>query len=205
MPGLGSVDGVKMLLQATEGDNWPPDALVRMNVALRLAGSAIEEKTGATFYLDPDDAQPEARLIDGIPVGGKLFLPVGVYSVDSIVANPLTWDGTVWTNGTTLTADQWRLAHQARSGVYRVIVGVDYAFGGDYVITGVWEDQVAGIPDDLHDLTNYIAAELFKKQKASPAGFTGPDQATVPLRDVFKETEVKTTIEKYRVGPMVVF
>ena len=205
MPGLGSTDGVKILLQATEGDSWPPDATARMEVARRLASSAIEEMTGATFHLDPDDVEPTTKVIEGVPAGRTLYLPVGVYSVTGIVANPLIWDGSAWSNGMALAPSQYRLAGLGRSGVYRTILGVDHAFGGRYVVTGVWEDQVAGIPEDLHDLANYVAAELWKKQKASPAGFTGPDGATVPIRDVFQEPDVKTIIEKHRVGPGVWF
>lgn len=205
MPDLGSTEGVQILLQATEGDDWPPDALVRMDVARRLASSTIEEMTGATFYLNPADVVPTVKTVEGVPVGGTFYLPMGLYSVSGIVENPLTWNGSAWSNGTTLTASQYRLAGLSRSGVYRTILGVDHVWGGRYVVTGVWEDQVAGIPNDLHDLANYCAAELYKKHKASPAGFTGPDGATVPIRDVFRETEVKRTIEKYRVGPGVWF
>lgn len=201
MPDLGSTAGVRTYLQATEGDAFQPADLARMDASLRMVSSVLEEKTGAAFYLDPADVEPTVKVVEGVPVGTTLYLPLGLSSVAGIVANPLTWNGTAWSNGTTLTASQYRLAGLSRSGVYRTLLGVDYAWGGRYVITGVWEDQVAGVPDDLNDLANWLAAEFYKEQKASPAGFTGPDGATVPIRDVWKTDKVKTLIDKYRVGP----
>jgi hypothetical protein len=94
----------------------------------------------------------------------------------------------------------YRLAGRNRNGLYRTIQGVNVSWSGTYLITGVWEDQVNGVPPEIDYVANYAAAEIFKKQNASPAGFAGPDGSVVLFRDVFRETEVRKILEKHRVG-----
>lgn len=198
----GSLAAVKKLVQATEGDEFGTDQEARMTELLPVVSVLIESETGAVFA---DDPTATTRVIEDVPVGRTLYLPVGLYSVTSIQANPVSWDGTVWTGGTLLAADDYRLAGQNRDGVYRTILGVNASWGGRYVITGIWENQVDGVPPEITYVANYAASEIFKKQNASPAGFAGPDGSVVLFRDVFKETEVRRILDMHRVGVGVWF
>jgi hypothetical protein len=53
------------------------------------------------------------------------------------------------------------------------------------------------VPDDIRYAVNYMILERFKLEKAGPAGFTGLDGSTVPVRDVFNDPLVKRTLAKY--------
>jgi hypothetical protein len=189
----GSAEGVRRLVQATEGDDFGTDMQQRMDELLPVVSALIEYETGAVFAASPTAV---ARVIEDAPYSGVLYLPVGLYSV---TAGP-TWDGAAWTGGTVLSSADYRLAGRNRDGIYRTIQGLTWPWSGAYVITGVWEDQVASVPPEIDYVANYAAAEIFKKQNASPAGFAGPDGSVVLFRDVFRETEVRKILEKHRVG-----
>lgn len=201
---LGSTSAVKDALRATEGDEWPAWTDAALSRYQQWVSALIEAETGATYYGTITDIVPVARAIEDVPAGDTLYLPLGLRSVTSIVSAP-DWDGSAWSGGTTLLTSDYRLGGLARSGVYRIVRGLSYAWGGTAVITGIWEDQIAPVPADIDALATYVMAELYKKQKASPAGFSGPDGATVPIRDVFKESEVKKTIAANRIGVGVWF
>jgi hypothetical protein len=192
----GSAEGVRRLVQATEGDDFGTDMQQRMDELLPVVSALIEYETGAVFAASPT---AQARLVEGVPYDTTLYLPTGLYSLTSIVAAP-EWDGAAWTGGTTLASTDYRLAGRNQYGLYRTIRGVAVSWSGTYLITGVWEDQVNGVPPEIHYVANYAAAEIFKKQNASPAGFAGPDGSVVLFRDVFRETEVRKILEKHRVG-----
>lgn len=192
----GSIQGVRALVQATEGDDFGTDMQQRMEDLLPVVSAIIESETGAVFAATPT---PVARVIEAAPYGLTFYLPVGLYSVTSIVAAP-EWNGTAWIGGTTLASTDYRLAGRNRDGIYRTIQGLSTPWYGGYLITGVWEDQVASVPPDIDYVANYAAAEIFKKQNASPAGFAGPDGSVVLFRDVFRETEVRKILDRHRVG-----
>jgi hypothetical protein len=195
MATYGSVEGIKRLVQATEGDEFDPTQEARMAELLPVVSALIESETGAVFAASPT---PQARVIESAPLGTTLYLPVGLLSVESIVAAP-DWDGMEWVGGAVLEPETYRLAGQTLQGVYRTILGVNLSWYGRYVITGVWENQVGTVPPEITYLANYLASELYKKQKASPAGFMGPD-GPVPIRDAFKESDVRKILERHRVG-----
>lgn len=192
----GSAEGVRRLVQATEGDDFGADMQTRMEELLPVVSAIIESETGAVFAATPS---PVARVVEAAPYDTVLYLPVGLYSLTSIVAAP-TWNGAAWTGGTLLASTSYRLAGRNRDGIYRTIQGVTASWSGAYVITGVWEDQVGAVPPEIDYVANYAAAEIFKKQNASPAGFAGPDGSVVLFRDVFRETEVRKILERHRVG-----
>lgn len=204
MPLYGSTAAVKQILQATEGDAWDASTDARLVELQKLASAIIEQETGAVFLAIPAAPTAETVVVDAGNATGTLYLPKGVKTVSGIVENP-TWDGTAWTEGTAVTTPYYRLAGRSLTGVYRTILGVGRSWLGSYAITGVWEDQVAGVPDDITAVANKIIAELFKKEKASPAGFTGLDGAVVPIRNVLKEPEVVAVLDANRVGVGVWF
>lgn len=201
----GSAARVKDLL-SNAGEDFTADQEARIAQLLEVVSRVIEEKTGAIF------GDATAETVEEVAEGGRvLYLSKGLRSVTSVVENPTTWSGTAWSGGTTLAATDYRLSgrHSKRSSdatvttCYRTIERIGGAWSGRYIITGVWEDRLATVPDDVDYLASYLAAEIFKKQKASPAGFVGPDNAVVPVRNTLNEPEVKAILDRWRVGPVM--
>lgn len=202
MASYGSTAGIKALLENQDSE-WPESQESRLLDLLKVTSILIEQETGAVF----GDAQDVTVVVEQYG-GHLLFLPKGLLSLTSITADPV-WSLSGWTDGEVLTADLYRLPMPSPNGVVRAIqmVGnwLSNAWYGTYLVTGRWEDQSETVPDDIHYLANYISAEIFKKQQASPAGFTGPDGSTVPIRNVFKEPEVQKILDRYRVNAGLVF
>lgn len=200
----GSIPAVQDLL-SSDGttEAWSESQQSRMLALLETIGGLIEEATGCRFGSET----PETIEVNG-QGDDTLFLDKGIRSVSSIVENPTTWTGSAWTGGTAFATTDYRLSGKevqridgdTDSTVYHKLLRVDGVWSGLYVITGVWEDRVANVPDDIHYLANYVAAEVFKVQKASPAGFVGPDGAVVPVRDVFRSSEFRRIIDRWAVG-----
>lgn len=191
----GSTAGVKDLLNSSGTDDFPEAQEARIQTLLTTVSAIIESKTSAVF--GDNTAEAVAVEADG---GSRLYLPKGVRSVTSIVESP-DWVSGAWSGGVALTTSAYRLDSRVANGAYRTIARMDGGWHGTYIITGVWEDRVATVPDDIHYLANYLTSEIFKKQTASPAGFVGPDNAVVPVRNTFNEPEVKAIIDRHRVGP----
>lgn len=197
MPLYGDLLTVKKRLQATEGDAWDASTDAILAETQQWVSALIESETGAVFTASPASATREVR---NVPYGTVIVLPAGLTSISALVENPTSWDGTAWSGGVTVPAGEYRLSGLNRRGGYGLIRGVARAFGGFYLITGVWDDQRTGVPDDITATANFLIAELWKKQKASPAGFVGSDGSTMPIRDALKESEVVRTFAKYRVN-----
>lgn len=191
----GSSAGVKDLLNPSGNDEFSNGEESRIATLLETVSGLIESRTGAVFGAET----PETVAVEG-EGGNRLFLPKGIRSLTSIVEGP-DWSSGAWVNGVALTTSAYRLESQVANGAYRTLVRMDGAWSGQYVITGVWEDRVADVPEDIHYLANYLTSEIYKKQQASPAGFVGPDGAAVPVRNTFNEPEVRAIIDRYRVGP----
>jgi hypothetical protein len=200
----GDVDQVKKMLRPTEASSFGADADARLTELRKVVSLALEEKTGRVFG---GSAVATARTVDGPPAAPSdvLLLPAPVRSVASVAFvgdAPQTLPSTdyvLWNVGRTGDAHALlRIANgwwPARDGVNRIVV------------TGVWSDEAPGgaVPDDVTYVANYLIAELFKAEQASPAGFTGPDGATVPIRDPWKNELVKTVVGKYGARRIVGF
>lgn len=202
MAQYGSTAGIKTLLE-NQASDWPESQESRLLQLLNVVSILIEQETGATFG-GAQDATVEVTQYGG----HLLFLPKGLRSVTSITADPEWIDG-AWSGGTVLETGEYRLPMLSANGLVRAIQRVGGLFGsgwyGTYLVAGRWEDQADTVPDDIHYLANYISSEIFKKQQASPAGFTGPDGSTVPIRNVFKEPEVQKILDRHRVNAGLVF
>lgn len=191
--------GVKQLLRTSDDQTFGTDETARITALLPVASLAIDHATGATFA----SSSPSATARDVEGEGGRLlFLPTGVRTVSSVVEAP-AWDGSAWTGGVTLTASQYRLTSQVANGAYRTLTRTDggWSCGLRYVVTAVWEDTYDTIPADITYIANFVAAEIFKAQQASPSGLLGPEGALVPIRKALEIDEVKKVIAFYRVGP----
>lgn len=203
MPLYGSTAGIKALLE-TEASEWPESQEARLLDFQKVVSILIEQETGATFGGDDGDITLAVEQYGG----HLLFLPKGLRTLTSITAQP-EWGLSGWTGGEVLDADTYRLPLASSNGLVRAIRRVGGVWGtnwyGTYLVTGRWEDQADTVPDDIHYLANYVSAEIFKKQQASPAGFVGPDGAVVPIRNVFKEPEVQKILDRHRVNAGLVF
>jgi hypothetical protein len=191
----GSVAVVKELLQATGDDTWDAAATNRMTNLLTVVSDRIEFETGKRFGVDPLTTQ--TFVAESYQPHRLLFLPLGLRSLASVTESA-SWDGAAWSGGTVLAGTEYRLPGLPTNGVYGAILGVGRWWSGSFLVTGTWENEETTVPAGIDYLANYITAEVWKKQSASPAGFTGPDGAVVPIRDVFKETEVVTILNDYR-------
>lgn len=197
MATYGSVAAVERLLQSADSDTLTTDETARVTELLPVVSAIIETETGAVFGSNT----PETVLVsaDG---GSVLFLPKGIRTVTSVVESP-TWSGTAWTLGTTLATTAYYVRALATTGAYRQLVRTDGGWSGDYAITGVWEDKVTTVPDDITYAANYAAAEIYKKQKAAPGRFASAGGETVLFRQFpFKDDEIKRILDRWRVGPI---
>lgn len=197
----GSTAGVTDLLESQGTNDWSESELARIQSLLATVSALIEHDTGATF----GEAESETIAVESLCWDKPLlYLPKGLRSVASVTESP-EWVSGAWSGGTALTTSQYRLASHTVDGYYRTLYRVDGWWAGTYLVTGTWEDTSEDVPEAIHYLANYLSAEIFKKQKASPAGFVGPDGATVAVRNTFNEPEVKRILDRYRVNSSVVF
>lgn len=203
MPLYGSVDGAKALLRSTVTAQFNVDHDARL-AALRPAVSAwIEEQTGRTFGSGPVST---TQLATGT---GRdlLLLADGVRSVTGVVAGP-EWSGSAWTGGDPVPAAQYRLVLRNRQGLYAALQTTDGdGWHGEFAVTGVYagSPDAAGVPDDITYVANYLIAERFKIEQASPNGAIGPDGTVLPIRNVLADPLVKDTIAKYAVRQVIRF
>lgn len=190
----GSIDAVKELLQATENDGWDVAASNRITTLLTVVSDRIEFETGKRFGVSPLTTQ--SVVVDAFTPNRLLFLPLGLRSLTSITQSA-TWSGSAWTGGALVATTDYRLTGLPAHGAYQTILRVNGVWSGQYLISGTWENEETTVPAGIDYLANYITAEIWKKQGASSAGFQGPDGATVPIRNVFAEQEVKDILKDY--------
>jgi hypothetical protein len=197
----GSVAGIKRLLQTNPdgGGSFSTDEEDRITELQAAVSALIESKTGMVFGTNP--ATSETIEVEG-ERSSTLFLPKGIRTVTSITEGP-DWSGSAWVNGSLMASDTYRLNAKVNNGAYRQLIRLNGWWGGRYVIVGVWEDQVPSVPDEITYVANFVSAEIFKGQSASPHGLMGPEGAMVPIRDPWKATEVKDALCRWQIGPMM--
>jgi len=197
----GSVEGVLQILASGEDDTFAENDQARIGALLRVVSLIIEEKTGVVFSDSPDAATMVVPVPWPTPV---LWLPQPAVSITSVTADQ-DWTGTAWSGGTLVAPMSYRLAGPTSLGTFRTLLRQDgVAWYGTYQIIGVWGATVDGVPPQIDAIANKITADLFRKDNASPAGFTGPDGATVPIRNAFKEPEVVAVLEHFNVNASAV-
>lgn len=198
MATIGSADGVKKLLRATPTSTFDADKEARITELLGFVTRYIERQTGRVWGEGADPA-PASRYVRSYGSIDTLYLPIGVKDVTAVTYEP-TWDGDLWTGGAALETTDFELApYGATYATTLRRISWPYTFDGAYLITGTWADATTEIPDDITYVGNYLAAQLFKKQDASPAGFLGPDNAVMPIRQFLEEKEVVETLRAYAV------
>lgn len=189
----GNVEAAKRLLRASDVSAFSADQDARL-AALHLAVSAlIEHETGRTFGVGPAVATRSFHA----PPSPVLVIDPPVKGVTQVVVN-----------GVTVDPSFYALAMTDRAGFgygLRRTDGWSWAgtYAGEVVVTGTFADLDDGatgeVPEDVTYAANYLIAERFKLEQASPAGFTGPDGAVVPIRNALKDPIVAKTLAHYRV------
>jgi len=197
MPAYGTAEAVKQLLRTNDAAEFSADEEARITALLPVVSLAIEQITGATFHATAPAATARDQEGDGT---SRLYLDMGLRSVTTIKED-VTWSAGTWFGGTTLTTSQYRLSGLRSTGGYRILDRMDGAWSGPVVITGVWEDTYVSVPDDITYIANFVAAEIFKGQQASPHGLMGPEGSMVPIRNALAAPEVRLKLDHYRVGP----
>lgn len=173
----------------------------------------IERKTGRAF--GGGAALPESRLIYAGPYT-SLLLEVPARTITSIQRYG-QWTGTAYTGGITLAGIDWIPDPVDVDGL---ILGARLAYGGAWgisdnygrpatpiYITGTWSDQPAEAeaPADITYVANYVIAEIFKAEQASPAGFVGPDGTVTPIRNPWRNETVNQILDSYAVQKVPIF
>ncbi len=198
----GSIAATKQLLKADVGSVFNADQDARL-VALQTAVSLlIEHETGRTFGTG---ATTESVVVTAPGVSPVLVLPKGLRTITTITREG-SWTGTAYTGGTSVLGTIYRKTAIARTGEALSLTTIDGSYWvGIYTIVGTWEDTDgdALVPDDITYVANYLMAERFKVEQASPAGFSGPDGAIVPIRNMMKDPIVKSTLDYHRATPLL--
>lgn len=210
----GSVDGAKVLLKAAPSTTFSADVDARLAALRAVVSSYIEQETGRSFGDGPatDSAvvvEAPVSYIYEQPVNASsvLFLPKAIRTITSVSFEP-EWDGAAWIDGE-IVPDTEYVPVLAADGTYGGLQSVSGdAWGGRYLVTGTWEDtdEDAETPADITYVANYLIAEAFKGEQTSAAAMAGPDGATLPLKNPYKNALVMSVLEKYRtsVGAVVI-
>lgn len=215
MPLYGDPAHVAKMLRATETWDLGNDITDRLVVIQEAVSLALEEACGRTWgepvtdtsvlhWTGPFDTlvlNVPARTITSITTGGTVSgstMTGGTVTLAADLVNRIvSSDGLIYAISRG-GDDPWPVYHEYLTTRYRTPVLVT----GDFADS----DNDANVPADVEYAANVLIAELYKQENASPAGFTGPDGATMPIRDPWKMSQVKQVIDKYslRRQPMVV-
>lgn len=208
----GSVDGIKRLLRSVDGSVFGADAEARIAILRSVASSWLEHEIGRTFGAGGGGSQTltVSTNPDAAGLYTLLLLPKGARSITQVVERP-TWNGSAWTGGLALAGNVWRLDLIQQTGEALALRRIDgIGWYGTYRVAGTWEDAGASVdgsgtvPAEIDYAANYVAAELFKKEQASPAGQIGPDGAILPLRDVLQDPLVQAIVTKWKASESAV-
>lgn len=204
--GYGDNAQVKAMLRADEGIPFGSDIDGRIDALNKAISLAVDEQTGRTFGV----AATATSELHWIGPYDTIVLHRPATAITSITYGG-TISGSTMTGGTEIAAadliDVIR-DHKGRIYAIRAATGGVWSWYDSpslyqtytrtpVVVTATYDDATDGVPDDIRYAVNYMVLERFKLEKAGPAGFTGPDGSTVPVRDVFNDPLVRRTLAKY--------
>lgn len=202
----GSKQGAEDLLRGAPNISIGPMFDARFPGIQAAVSAALEAELGRSFGEGP--AAPEARVIMAGPYTSVLLDPPAT-SITAIQRYG-TYDGTIYTGGVAMSAGDWVADPIDR---YGTILGIRLGYGGIWgyadrygrpatpiLITGTWADQPAEAepPAEITYIANFLIAEQYKNNTASPAQSIGPNGEYVPPRNPWKDELVKRTIDRYR-------
>lgn len=203
MPLYGTVAAAKAMLRADGASTFSADQDARLTALQKAVSLYIEQATGRQFGIVTIEQVAVRRRGQAVYT---LMLPKPVRTITAVTLDPVN-TGTAWSGGTALPL----------SGVERAMITVrDEALAlvrsdGDVwpmltVVTGNWADSDSdtAVPDDITYVANYLMAERFKLEQASPSGQIGPDGSVVPIRDALRDSMVRETVDKYAINRIVI-
>ena len=197
----GDVDTVKAFLRADADHDLDADADIRLGSIQVAVSAALEGKIGRTFG---DGPVSDETVLVWAADSDVLILPKPARSITSVTVDGSVAGG-VFSGGSILTDANWVHWSVDEDGLIYGLRG--YGWYGAVQVVGqfVDNDDDAGVPDDITETANYLMAEEYKIRQASPAGFVGPDGATVPIRNPWNAPMVQAVIAKYAIGgPLLV-
>lgn len=207
MPLYGDPAHVLKMLRATPGWDLGTDVDDRLAAIQASVSLALEDKCGRTW--GEPDAVDVSRL-QWVGPYSMLVLDIPAISITSITTGGTVSGSTMTGGSVTAGAD---LANRLvdRDGLITAISYGDTGWDiyGDHnaslaarypvVVTGRFgnADNDATVPADVEYAANYLMLHEFRQESASPAGFTGPDGAVMPIRNPWKDEQVTRVIDKY--------
>lgn len=218
MAGYGDLTAIKAMLELT-GDDRRDARLDALNVAL---SAIFEDKVGRSWSGGAPTPRTVAIAAGTGPswtysggYGSVLALPApGIRALVSITVNP-TWDGAAWTGGMAVDLADVQPTWQTRDGDYLGLAfggaswpwasGVWYAgvWSGVVLVEAIWADQGGTAPPEVVEALNFLVAEEYKQEQASPESLSGPDGLAIRTRNPWAFTRVAAVIDKYRVAEEV--
>ncbi len=191
----GDLDHVKRMLRPDDSTSFNAADDARLTLIQAAVSSTLEQRMGRKFGAPVVDTTHllyagrssvvllpvPARAITSVTVDGTL-INAAWYVADPVdFATGLIWglrlvSGSLW---------GWMDAFNRPTTPVSIV--------GDFTDS----DNDAVIPDDVQYIANYLIAERYKVEGASPAGFTGPDGAVVPIRNAWIDPLVKAVVDKY--------
>lgn len=213
MAGYADLTAVRAIVGLADDDTAATARLEALNAALT---AIFESKVGRTWS---DDA-PTARTVavparfGAQPYGASPYpfavLPLpqpGIRSLVSLKTGP-TWDGSAWTGGTDVDlAGVVPIWPTLRGDYLGLQIGTTWpwttgtwwggCWTGTVLVEAIWADQLQTVPDEVVEALNFLVAEEFKQERASPESLIGPDGLSVRTRNPWNFERVKAVIDKY--------
>lgn len=217
MSAYGDLATIKAMLELT-GDDSHDARLDALNAAL---SAIFEDKVGRTWSDTPATARTVAIEAATGPQWAQgsyrsvLALPApGITSLVSVTVGP-TWDGTAWSGGTAVDVADVRPIWQTIHGDY-----LGLAFGSNWpwasgawwggvwsgvvLVEAIWANQQGAAPPEVVEALNFLVAEEYKQEQASPEGLIGPDGLSIRTRNPWKFERVAAVIDKYTTAEVLV-
>jgi hypothetical protein len=194
----GDTAHIRQLLNLVDDDaSSTAERIAALNATVSLI---VEDELGRSFGATSTDTTVLFWGADD----DVLLLPRPLRAITTVTVGG-TVTGATMTGGTVYSTSLWTPSIVDGDGLIyalRLLSGGWWGAGTPVTITGQWAatDADALVPDDLVYAVDYLVAEHFKIEQASPAGFTGPDGATVPIRNPWKADVWLKVKAKYNVS-----
>ena len=206
MPLYGDLDHVKRIIRPEEVADMGEDIEERLAAIQAAVSLQLEEACGRTF----GDPVADTSLLHWVGPYDTLLLNRPARSITSITTGG-TVSGSTMTGGTVTPGSDLVHRYVSRDGLIHGITSLGpwplieppattlTGYRTPVLVTGDFgdTDNDADVPADVTYAANILILEQFRRETASPAGFTGPDGSTIPLRNQWNDPMVKAVIAKY--------
>lgn len=196
MAAYGDLPTIKAMLGLTDASQ--DTRLSTLNEAL---SRLLDGELGRTY--GGEAATAETRTVWQDAGLTMLALPTPLRSLTSIAIDG-TWDGTDWTDPTTLAADTYR-ARPADADGNIWAIDLYESTATEYRVTGVWADQVQAAPAAIVEAVNVMVTRAYKRDEAGAGGdVIGPTEfGQAAPQGIMTDDRVKQAIAQYRLRERV--